>query len=863
MGKKRNKRSGLKNFVVYAVAAILIAGVTLGATWWLADVDVPISYEQPFSIQMSESETDDYGFQTVRFKDTVEWAEADFEENTDGTQYLHYHQHVRITNPEGTRNVAIDVDIEEPTGWNENMGFTILDEGQYDPPVEPGDVDVTVDEWGSITHSEAVPAGETVDFTVVYTLGGDAPEPNTYDVRWTFQEGESTTVEEGESIQEAINDASPGTTIFVEAENNPYEEQLTIDKDLSLIGIGDPIIRMPDDPDESIEIDYFDDRTWAPVIFVQGEPDNTIDVMIDGFQIDGNGHDIVGDDRTAGVLMEYVEGTVQNMDLYNFGLDTETFGILGYTECDLIIQNNHVIEFGRGAIGVSGENAEAQVIDNVVEGPDESGWGPNGVQIGYGATGIVRNNEISNIGHPNAAPSPIGIVESSGVLIDENTITDSDGGIDIMNFFGGDASTNNIVRNNNVINTEDGIGLYAIGGDVGANTIIDNEIEGNGRGLDFYEDDAYDIDTSGSEIEGNTFLDNDFHVDDWTTDEKVDLETILEQNNFPDEKAAVIGNTIRDVEENTVYNQDTGEEFDKVQAAIDHEDTETDHTILVGPGTYNGFDANVEGLEIVAVEPRESVLTNEIVTISAQGVTLDGFLVEDIPTFETAQDAAGILVTASEVAVRNNHVRNLDADSEVNENWMAANGIQVFNNDEENEITDITIENNLVEEIYSYGYDTDDYDYGAGSAGIKIQGNVRNVQVQNNEVRDIWSEGWSWGITVTDTVPEDDPLEPNEVTITMNSVKELFADSYLYGIAFGSEADASEVTIYENNAWTASDDDMDYGVENKDNVNDLEVGDNFWNTQDDTEIIYDPKGLDNVNLGDLLDDPVDGAGIDW
>jgi len=420
---------------------------------------------------------------------------------------------------------------------------------------------------------------------------------------------------------------------------------------------------------------------------------------------------------------------------------------------------------------------------------------------------------------PTDGANAISIRESENVLISENTFEAT---LDEDDDTGEWKSTG-------VVISGDGT-WYEPSSDI---TIKDNTFDLLGPetvGLGFYGfEDEEDL-----TVEGNYFRSaGKYHVYEMGTDdydEHIDFEPILENNEF-DRAVVVRGGEIK---VHTI--------FTSIQDAIDA--AEEGDTIEVEPGTYDGFTVYVEGLNIMAVETGESIITNEIVTISAPDVTLDGFVVEDIPTFETTQDAAGILVTASGVTVRNNIVRNLDADSTVNEVWMAANGIQVFNNDDAEEITDINIENNLVENIDSYGYDLEDWVYGAGSAGIKIQGNVRNVEVQDNEVRDIWSEGWSWGITVTDT--ED--LDPKEVTITMNSLEDISADE-LYGIAFGSEADASEVIINENDVWTET---MDYGVQNKDTENILDATKNFWDSTDEDEIIYHDEDPDDQGEVDIV-----------
>jgi len=340
----------LKKIGVYAIAAVLVAGIVLGAGIWLSEVDVPISYEEPYRIQMSESETDDYNFETIGFKETTEWAEADFEENDEGTQDRQYHQHVRIDNPADTGHVAVNVEIEEPTGWTDQMGFTVFDGLETeDDLIEPGDEDIEVEYWGSVSHSEAVPEGETKYFTVVYSLSMDAPEPNDYKVNWNFYEGESVNVpDDYDTIGDAIESVDDYTTIFVESNSNPYQEDVTVDKaGITLYGIGEPTVE-----------GSFD---------LQAD-----DVTLNGFYIDNEHSTLSGD---AGV---------------SIGSDTE-----GVVVSNNIIERKDDISDNERGMSVSGQGSE--IIDNEIRAPNaESDDVRNGFWTQPSGDLTVRGNTVEN-----------------------------------------------------------------------------------------------------------------------------------------------------------------------------------------------------------------------------------------------------------------------------------------------------------------------------------------------------------------------------------------------------------------------------------------------------------------------------------
>jgi hypothetical protein len=328
------------------------------------------------------------------------------------------------------------------------------------------------------------------------------------------------------TIQGAIDEAEDGDEIKVRP--GTYEEQLTIKKDISLIGVDNPVIKMPGQPNDiSINGSSHD---FASVIFGQGESGDPIEFNIDGFEINGNNYN--PSDRAAGVLLEYVEGNIENLNVNNLNLAADTFGIATYEECDLVIEENHVTDFGNTGI-VSYYDSEVEITNNEVVAPAENAteWTPNGIQISYGATGSVKNNIVKNSRwyDDDWSATAILVVESSEVMVEENTVLDSDNGITIINRFdglyGGGVPENNVIQNNEVKNCNQGITIDTTGGDVGTTDISDNYFENNK-----------------------------FHLKSWLEDDKLDPDNIKDNNefalpvridrNFDDAEWAIVDKTV-------------------------------------------------------------------------------------------------------------------------------------------------------------------------------------------------------------------------------------------------------------------------------------------------------------------------------
>jgi len=334
-----------------------------------------------------------------------------------------------------------------------DLGTVRNDDGSN--PTDPLNRDATryasgsAQEWGWHCGwgEERIPL-ELAGFAVEVTPGGS------YVVTLTPADGPvknlNTDVTYG-NIQSAVDDASPGDTIQVSA--GMYAEQVVINKDLTLQGIGDPVIKVPASPAAFTFPES--SKSWEPVVFAFGGTEvggsisgsDTITVDISGFTIDGN--DRVPTQRSAGILLRNAGGTISDNTAQNMSINgKETFGIMVYGDSDVVIMGNDVSGYARGGIGANGDSVtsspsyptpHAVIQGNTVTGPGMDKivtWAPNGIQIGWKATGKIVGNNVSGNGWPGTEWSGSGIIVAGAddVEVDSNTLKDNETGISVCGY---------------------------------------------------------------------------------------------------------------------------------------------------------------------------------------------------------------------------------------------------------------------------------------------------------------------------------------------------------------------------------------------------------------------------------------------
>ncbi|MCD6480761.1 MAG: right-handed parallel beta-helix repeat-containing protein [Thermoplasmata archaeon] len=293
------------------------------------------------------------------------------------------------------------------------------------------------------------------------------------------------------TIQQAVDAASDGDTIIVAA--GTYTESVTITKSITLTGQPGAKIVCPSSPDDA----YIQEssKKYEYVIGIFGgtyESSNdtyyssgTVSVTISGFTIDSNNY--VPSQRYVAIFFRNMVGSISDCNIINTYVDSkETFGILGYGDDNNVnINDNTVDQFARGGIGVNG--GMFTISDNTVIGPGlgvPATWAPNGIQVGYGATGTVRDNEVSGCGWPGTdwVGTGILVVDTHGVTVDGNYVHDCEQAIGVVDFpaaFGGpwlDYLSDVTVSNNIIDDNEWGI---TINNDARNIRVIGNTITNN------------------------------------------------------------------------------------------------------------------------------------------------------------------------------------------------------------------------------------------------------------------------------------------------------------------------------------------------------------------------------------------------
>jgi len=287
-----------------------------------------------------------------------------------------------------------------------------------------------------------------------YNITGD--NPDYYPLMQGFENYSLVTqVYEGESIQEAIDNASEGGTVIVH--EGIYEEQLYIAKSLDLKAAeGDsPEIRAPaPETMESFDYDFspvpgfITPRTVTPVIMVNGSSGD-ISVDISGFVIDGS--PVTPENSEYGIMgIAYfnADGTVEYNEIKNIWGEKAEMGehelplpfngvsIYVLFDSDVTVHGNTVHNYtgveSRG-INIHCAGAKGTITENTVIGarsaefPDQCG-----ILVSMGATWATVNDNIvsGHIYHEGWTYAPgIAFCEAVNGSAQGNTLIDNQVGI--------------------------------------------------------------------------------------------------------------------------------------------------------------------------------------------------------------------------------------------------------------------------------------------------------------------------------------------------------------------------------------------------------------------------------------------------
>jgi nitrous oxidase accessory protein NosD len=259
------------------------------------------------------------------------------------------------------------------------------------------------------------------------------------------------------SIQDAINAANPGSLIRVCP--GTYSEQLSITKSLSIEGENGAIV-LP-----SIMVANTTGSSGAPIaaaILVK----NAANVGVEGLIVDTTSNGITEcSPDLIGILYQNSSGRIEHNAVRNTKLTASLNGCqsgdgivvqsLGGEASKVSIDDNSVHDYQKNGITGNESGTEVTITDNVVTGlGPTNGAAQNGIQIGFGAKGVViRNTVTDNVWSPclslaNCAFNATGILvfESDDVRIERNSVATNQVGV----FAGG---KNAKVESNNISNS--------------------------------------------------------------------------------------------------------------------------------------------------------------------------------------------------------------------------------------------------------------------------------------------------------------------------------------------------------------------------------------------------------------------------
>jgi hypothetical protein len=214
-----------------------------------------------------------------------------------------------------------------------------------------------------------------------------------------------------------------------------------------------------------------------------------------------------GADRLRGVLFDGASGSITNVKALNINqgasgcqegnaIEVRNFGTSATTN-RVTIDGNTATGYQKTGIVANGD-VDAAITNNIVDGLGPVGYiARNGIQIGFGGTGMIKRNQVAGNSYTGSSTVSGGILVAGGpgyggdfcvnIQIDKNVVTGNDVGVYISQYeadFSAPVSATNIKVVNNVISNDalnNGYIYQAGVSDVGNNDkIIANTISGMG-----------------------------------------------------------------------------------------------------------------------------------------------------------------------------------------------------------------------------------------------------------------------------------------------------------------------------------------------------------------------------------------------
>ena len=293
------------------------------------------------------------------------------------------------------------------------------------------------------------------------------------------------------SIQAAVNAARAGDLIRVCA--GTYREQVVIDKSLS-VEADNGVIVIPSEVLANTASSS-SGNPIAAIILVK----NAQDVELEGLIVDGSANGLTGcGPRLIGIFYQDASGSIEHNSVRHVRLASTLAGCQSGNaievesssagQSSVSIFDNSVDSYQKNGISANEPATTVEVTENAVAGIGATvGAAQNGIQIGFGAQGRVKNNSVAdNVYSPcdsttNCPANATGILiyQSDGVRVEHNTVSANQVGIFV-------AANSGVILGNTVFHSValDGIALVGNGNSVSSNDISGSDdaavyIQGN------------------------------------------------------------------------------------------------------------------------------------------------------------------------------------------------------------------------------------------------------------------------------------------------------------------------------------------------------------------------------------------------
>lgn len=292
------------------------------------------------------------------------------------------------------------------------------------------------------------------------------------------------------TIQAAVNAVNAGSTIEVCPGN--YPEQVVINKNLTLRGVNsgsadNPVVAIPVSGFVANATSLAGSNPIAAQILVESP---AMSVTIGDLAVDGTGNNLNSgctEPPLIGIFYQNASGRLHHLVVRNQAQNAENFGCQGSAGLGIFvesgdsgtsavtIENSAVRGYQKNGITADEAGTTVTIAGNSVVGAGPVNTAQNGIQVGFGATGKVTNNTVSDdiFSGDSAAGSGILIYDSGDMTIAGNSITTTQYGIAIATDGALPANGNNIT-NNEVAHTElgDGIDVCSNNNGVTGNVVL-------------------------------------------------------------------------------------------------------------------------------------------------------------------------------------------------------------------------------------------------------------------------------------------------------------------------------------------------------------------------------------------------------